>query len=208
MRMSKIFLLTGMVFLAGGVIGAGLTYRSMKTENLMHARTGGVSVPFGEASAPASARFQPYRAGAYRLYLASRPVPGSGCVGDSLPAGLREFDGIIDVLITDPSGTIVLNRTYGPWNDPVPPATGQGWILLDSMVIDTALEQPWTNEVYGCPTTTFSPSCPWEIFLLPPQEVEIGEYLRDRMVLLVVFGGIMLLGFVMIVAGGRTRSRG
>ena len=47
--------------------------------------------------------------------------------------------------------------------------------------------------------------CHWSVFLLPPQEYEIGEFLRDGMMLLLTFAGMMLAGFILIVVSARHR---
>lgn len=199
-------LLAGIFCLAAGTVGAGLTYRSMRTENLIHARTGVLSVPFADTPAAVSTRFQPYRDGVYRVYFALPASGADGCSSESLALDLARLDGIIDIAVWEPDGRVVLARSVGP-GDAAEFRPGEtGWILLDSVTVPAAPESSWIFELSYCPGTPFAPTCPWTAFLLPPQQFDIGEFLREGITLLLVFGGVMFSGFILIVAGGRKRA--
>jgi len=204
-NLSKVLMGAGIAFLVGGVAGAGLTYRDITTENLMHATMANVRVPFADTAASASARFLPYREGVYTLYLSSAgPDLSQGrddarCGADSLIASFLNYGGLVDILITDPGDRVALGRSLSA---PAAPPEDNGWIPVDTLRISPG-EHQWTLGVYVCPDGSPPPRCGMEFFLLPPQRYEIGTYLAGGVMRMVGFGGLMLAGFLMIVFAGR-----
>ncbi len=214
----RLLLPVGIICLVGGTIGAGLTYRSMRTENLVHARTEDLAVPFADSAVSVSARFQPYAAGLHLIYLASGPAPGTGsgagrnarsgrdCPDETFSRDLTLLDGIIDITVADAGAQVLLSRSVGPGDAAQFPRDRNGWVLVDSVMIPATRDSAWTLGLSYCPGTSGTPSCPWVVFLLPPQELEIGGFLGDRVKLLLSFGGLMVAGFFLIVTGGRQRK--
>ncbi len=204
-KRSNLTLLVGIFCLIGGMLGAGLTYRSMRSENLTHASTGELSIPFADTSSSATVRFQPYRAGVYGVYLAPSAPGEQPCPPESAARDLARFDGIIDFAVAEHDGRIVLTKSVGPGEMRDLRPGKNGWILIDSLPVAVAPESSWSLLVVWCPGAENAPACPWSVFLLPPQEYEIGEFLRDGMMLLLTFAGMMLAGFILIVVSARHR---
>jgi hypothetical protein len=205
-RRIHITLVSGIVLLGAGIFGAGLTYRSMRTENLTHARTGEVTVPFADTQALASARFRPYAAGVYRLYVGP-PGPGADpCPDGAIAADLARLDGIIDVSVSEPGGRVEFSGGVGPGGGEAPAPEANGWVLIDSLRIGPADDSAWSIEVSYCPGSPFIPSCAWTVFLLPPQDRDIGSFLEGGIFRMLAFFGVMILGFVLVVVGGRARG--
>lgn len=208
--LQKIILGAGILFLAGGVVGAGLIYRDIRTENLIHAKMAMIRIPFSDTSSSASGGFLPFREGLYTLYLSpSGPdiPPGSDpgrCATGAVLDGLMNYDGAVDVIITDPEERVRINRSISGEKFPSSSPGDNGWIFIDTIRI-TPGETQWTLGVYVCPADSSPPACEMNLFLLPPQRYDIGAYVADGITRVVGFAGLMLTGFIMIVLAGRIR---
>ncbi len=209
----KILLGTGIALLIAGVAGAGITYQDIRRENLMHAVAATVPVPFADTAASLSAGFLPYRDGTYSLYLSAPgdpEDPGRGpgqrnaaaCPPEAVLAGIIEYDGSLEIAVTDPDGRVTYSRRITPGNVPATLPTGRGWVLIDTLGVPAGGRQ-WTLGVSVRPGDTHPPVCGMDIFLLPPQRHDIGSYMAGGVMWLVGFGGCMMLGFIVIVLAGR-----
>jgi hypothetical protein len=206
----NILLGTGILLLVAGVAGSGLTYRDIRTENLLHAKMAPILIPFADTPASASANFLPYRGGVYSIYISGQdpeggaPPPAAGCAPESLPASLRDYEGVVDILVRDPRGDIVINRRISPGEAFPMVKDSHGWISVDTLSLGTD-ERQWTLGVSVRPEGSPRPECGMSLFILPPQRYDIGAYLADGIVRLVAFGACMFIGFALIVFSGRAR---
>jgi len=209
-KLRKIVLGAGILLLVVGVGGAGLTYRDIRTENLLHANMATIRIPFTDTLAAVPTGFLPYREGLYTIYLTvavsdtTDLVPAYGCPPDSVLTTLVNYRGVVDILISDPDDRVVLKRSISGGAAPTNVNRENGWILVDTLSISPG-DLQWTLGTHVRRDDSPPPSCGVEVFLLPPQHYDIGTYLADGIMLLVGFGGCMLIGFVMIVLAGRAR---
>lgn len=203
-RTSKLTLVAGMILLASGVIGTGLTYREMKEENLFHARAGNLAINLVSESDWKLSTFTPYQTGAHLLYFAL-PNPKSAAPGKTTPAA-DNFSGLLEVKVTDPGGTILYYATLPSGKTAVKNRVNPEWILLDTLHISESIMHPWTLEAkVVSPNLTFE-GANAELFIIPPQRYDIGSYLSSQILKLIGGGFAVLTGFGLIVLGG-TLSR-
>lgn len=194
--LSKIIFFLGTLMLVGGVVGAGIIYRDMKTENLMHARSGIVSLELTRISGWKTSPFAPYRVGTLLLCVtfdSAKPAPASA----------PEIQ--IEYSIREPGGRTVI---HGTWPGRMPEqSTSNSWIAIDSVNIPDQTEASWSVGARVVKPDPSSVHPRAEVFVMPPQKYEIGSYLSGEMSKLVAMGILVILGFVLIVGGASMKRR-
>ena len=202
---SKILFTSGIIMMIGGMAAAGLTYRDMKEQNLLHARTDALQFDLAQSSGWKTATFGLYQEGNHVLFLSATDTSASPSSGDD---GLEaETNGQLEAFIYGPSGQEFLHKWY-----PFEPVhlrrdRGAAWAALDTLKIGETFSGVWTLRARVThPAAKMGPS-PAEVFILPPQKYEIGRYLSGELFRVIGFGVAMMAGFSLMVVGGILRRK-
>jgi hypothetical protein len=200
---SKATLILGILMTIGGVAGTGLTYRDMKTQNILHARTGIIQLNLGKQSEWDKETFAFYQPGDHVLYLTTVDA-FSKPHGTELKRDVS-YNGTIEVIINTPSGGEYLHQHITSDSTHLIKPNNLERMVLDTLHISEPFSGIWSiSSRVVKPDTNFSKTLS-EIFVMPPQKYDIGWYLYNQTFKLVGWGLLMLVGFGIIVLGGYLR---
>jgi hypothetical protein len=194
--MRNIILIIGLLMTAGGVAGVGFLYRDMKTENLIHARTGMLPVKLSEITDWKSATFTFYQPGTHKLGFSMQPRQGL------TEQATRTFHGKFEVEILSPDGISVFNKLIESGISFPQDGDSTDWTTLDTFQINNPTEHSWTLRTRVTRADSTYTTMKSELFILPPQQYDIENYLTGNMYKLLGMGILVLTGFILIVYSG------
>jgi hypothetical protein len=197
----------GIILMLAGIIGAGVTYRDMATENLLHAKTGIVTLKLSDTSDWKTEKFSLYQSGNHLLVLTTVNNFSMPYIADTLPEPSGRFHGKIEVRISQPSGAMLLNKVYSGNTLSLNVPYNMSWSVLDTLHIGEPFEGTWSIKArVGSADTAFSRTTS-EVFIFPPQKYDIGWYLYDKTFQLMGFALLILIGFILLFVSGFLKKR-
>ncbi len=194
--MRNFLLIIGILMTTGGVVGVGFLYRDMKTENLIHARTGMLPVTLSEITDWKNTTFTLYQPGTHKLGLSLQPQQG-------LPEkSTLAFNGKLEVDILNPNEISVFHKLIDTSISFSEHSDSTYWTTLDTFQIDNPTQHSWTLRARVTEADSAYSVIKSELFILPPQQYDIENYLTGNMYKLLGMGILVLTGFILIVYSG------
>jgi hypothetical protein len=186
----KLLQIISLSMIAGGIGGAGLTYRDIATESLLHARTGIIVLELGTPVSQKNERFNIYQTGAHTVYLTLRQDR----------SGFNMRKSALDLLVANPSNQVLLSQRI--MLDTALPAP-RALLPLTSFIVSEPFEGMWkiTAGLTGGTPALDDDSC--EVGILPPQRYPIGDYLERQMYWFAGFALIAFTGFLLLFGSGK-----
>lgn len=190
-----------------GIVGAGLTYRDMATENLLHAKTGIITLKLSDTSDWKSEKFSLYQPGKYLLVLTTVNNFSKPYLTDTLEQLSPRYTGNLDVEVVQPSGALLLSKQFTRNSLSLNVPYNMSWTVLDTLQIDEPFDGTWSIKGRVATADTSFARTTSQLFLFPPQKYDIGWYLYGKTFQLVGFALMILVGFITLFISGRFRKR-
>jgi hypothetical protein len=190
-----------------GIIGAGITYRVMATENLLHAKTGIITLNLSDTSDWKSEKFSLYQTGNYLLVLTTVNNFSAPYIGDSTEPLSPHYSGQLDVEVVHPSGATLLSKHFAGHSFSLNVPYNMSWAVLDTLHITEPFDGTWGIKAHVAVADTAFTRTTSQLFIFPPQKYDIGWYLYGKTFQLVGFALLILVGFILLFVTGYLKKR-
>jgi len=194
----NIIFIAGIFLMFSGVVGGALMYREMRAQRVLHEAVHLFRFDPSTSSPWMTATLPVYQDGPHAVMLAlSGP--------DDTPA---QYHGAIVVTVEDPGGVTILNARVSSFGEGIVVPGRVWWFPLDTLVVKTISPGDWRMQVRllsGDPKFAGSPG---ELVILPPGQGEFTPYLQNNAYKLYGAGPCLVMGFLVVVFGGRKSVQG
>jgi len=194
----NIIFIVGLILMFSGVVGGALTYREMRAQRVLHEAVHLFRFDPSAAAQWMTAPLPVYQDGSHAVMLALS-------ARDDSPA---QYHGAIVVTVEDPGGVTIMNTRVSTFGEGIANPGRVWWFPLDTLVVKKISSGDWKMQVRllsGDPKFAGSPG---ELVILPPGQGEFTPYLQNNAYKLYGAGFCIVLGFLVVVFGGRTNVQG
>jgi hypothetical protein len=194
----------GIVFIAGiilmflGVVGGALVYREMRAERVLHEEVHLLKFDPSAASQWMSAPLPLYQNGPHAVMLA---LSGAGETPE-------QFRGVLVVLVQDERGKTVMNTKAASFGEGEPRPGRVRWFALDTLVVKNIASSEWKIEARLLSGDPQFAGTLGELVVIPPGGSDFTPYLQRNAYKLYGAGLSIVLGFLVVIFGGRKSSGG
>ena len=204
---SQIILVIGILITVYGVTNAGLTYRDMRIQRLLHEPIQLMKIDLAYRSRWQSVSVPFYQTGNYVLYL-RLPYHQSDTTSNSLPKQQQYFfKGNLRIDVEDDLGKIISQPRISGTLQGMVRSDHLLWVAIDTILINELPGSNWKIQVQVNDSDTSFNSQFADLTIIPPEAAEFLPYIEQEAPKLFLMGAFIILGFVTIVAGGYLNRR-
>lgn len=186
-----------------GVIAAGLTYREMRTQRLLHEPVRLFKIDLSQQSAWQSAPLPLYQNGQHIIFLsASAPVTPSPSL-QSQGRSVEAFSGRLEVVVEDASGKMASQAMTHPTKAGWKKQDGLVWFECDTLNVSEITSSDWRISMRVVEADPHFERKLAELILIPPHPEEFTPYLERESYKLFASGLLLVCGFLVFIFGGR-----
>jgi hypothetical protein len=191
-----------MMFL--GIAAAGFIYRDMRAERLLHEPLRVFRIDPSRDCAWQSSPISIFQNGAHAVVL-SISDPGTGSAKAQSGAG-PPYKGAVEIVVENPRGNVALNARAADFPPGIVKPDRLLWYPVATLVVEGISGSEWKIQSrFTAGDPAFAGSLA-EIIVIPPHPEEFVPYLEHAALRLYAAGGVLLLGFLVVVVGGRYAS--
>jgi len=192
----SIAFIIGVILMFIGVGGGAFTYREMRGQRVLHETVHVLKFDPSAASQWMTAPLPLYQDGPHAVMFALSARGNNSA----------QYQGVIVVTVEDPGGATVMNRKLSSFGEGIPNPGGIRRYPLDTLVVQNISSSDWKMQarvISGDPQFAGSLG---ELVVIPPGEGEFTPYLQQNAYKLFVCAFCIVLGFLVVVFGGRKKA--
>ncbi len=184
-----------------GLIGTGLTYRSMREQRLLHEPLRVFRLDPSTASSWQSSPLRVYQNGPHAVvFSVTAPDAATSPHPDA-----HIFAGAIDVVIEDPEGNVRLNVNASSFQAGIMMPDRLVWFPLDTLRVEHVTSSEWRIQTRITSGDARFAGSRAEVVVVPPHPDAFAPYLVQASYRLYGAGIVLMLGFLLFILGGRGR---
>ncbi len=200
----------GICFMAAGIALAGITYREMRTQRVLHEPVRVCRMDLSKTSNWQTEPLSLFQTGTYTLWLSAdnpRRQPGSN---QSIPQAQQSGDiiygGETEIVVERTDGQIALRTSLGTGAPGSDRQDGLVLFRIDSVIVDDPFSLWRISARVALPDPQFSGKLA-EIVIIPPGPTEFGPYVQRESYKLFAAGILIVAGFIITIFGGTFLGR-
>ena len=204
---SQVLIAAGILAMVYGIITAGLTYRDMRIQRLLHEPIEVMKIDLSYRSRWQSVSLPLYQQGKYRLYL-RLSYPGAVASADTLRRQRPfPFKGGVRFSVEDDKGSVI---TRPHVEDSLTGSVRQDqllWVLLDTLRVDQLPDHEWKIQSQVVDSDLLQSGRFADVLLVPPEAAEFLPYVQGEAPKLYMMAVVIMFGFITLLAGGYLSRR-
>lgn len=188
-----------------GMVYAGLTYRDMREQRVLNEPVSLMKFSLAESTPWQTVTLPLYQTGDHGLYIGGERSFKNISTQEH-PVDSILFPARFDVVVEDPLGEKIINKSLTGVLREIPKASGMTWIVIDTLHLPNIGSGDWklSARVAVADTTVHTLS---ELLLIPPHSAEFNDYVGEQTPKLFSMGILIIAGFCATVFGGYLNRR-
>lgn len=210
-RAAAIILTLGVILMAAGIVFAGITYREMRTERILHETVRLCKSDLSRISDWHSEALPIYQSGKYALWLSADDPSGRSPNGNHteeahLQRPAVRYFGKAELVVEKPSGEIALRTSVGPSTKGTAATNRTVRFPIDSFDAVFVSSGHWTLSMRIVEEDPQFMGILANVVVIPPHADEFIPYVQRESYKLFGSGLLVVFGFTAAIFGGNMYS--